>query len=319
MNGEPAAALYPTPDNATPPGAAVSFIRASDGRRLRTASWQAPDRARGTVVLLQGRTEAIEKYFETVGELQARALAVATLDWRGQGSSARALAQPLKGHVGDFSEYLDDLDSLMKQVVEPTCPRPHYVLAHSMGGLIALHALHEWPTRFACLATTAPLLGIRTPLPALARVLARLGPAESFVPGGARFDPLAETFEENPVTRDPRRFARNVEIFRAQPTLALGSPTFGWVDATHRAMQRVFAPGFARAITAPVFIATAEEEILVCNRPQARLAAVLTDCRHVVIPGARHEILMERDDVRAAFWHHWEAFFDAGGSAAPGN
>jgi lysophospholipase len=218
MNGEAVAALYPTPGNAIPPGVAVTFIRASDGTRLRTASWQALDQARGTVVLLQGRTEAIEKYFETVGELRARSLAVATLDWRGQGGSARALADPLKGHVGDFSEYLDDLDSLMSEVVEPTCPRPHYVLAHSMGGLIALHALYEWPKRFACLVTTAPLLGIRTPLPTLVRFLARLGPAESFVPGGARFNPLAETFEENPVTRDPHRFARTVEIFRAQPT-----------------------------------------------------------------------------------------------------
>ena len=53
--------------------------------------------------LFQGRAEFIEKYFETVRELRARGFAVATIDWRGQGGSERALADPRKGHVGDFS------------------------------------------------------------------------------------------------------------------------------------------------------------------------------------------------------------------------
>ena len=316
MNGEPAAALYPSPDNPPPPGASVSFLRAADGTRLRAASWQASGRARGTVVLLQGRAENIEKYFETVGELRARSLAVATLDWRGQGGSARLLADPLKSHVRDFAEYLDDLDSLMKRVVEPSCPSPYYVLAHSMGGLIALHALHEWPTRFAHLATTAPLLGILTPHPVLARLLGRFGPASSFVPGGERFDPLAETFETNPVTRDAHRFARNLGILRAKPSLALGSPTLGWLGATYRAMARVFGHRFARSLAAPILIVTAEDELLVDNKAQARLATMLPRCRQVVIPGARHEILMERDEIRAAFWRHWDAFFEMGASAS---
>lgn len=312
MNGEPAAVFYLTPDNPLPPDASVSFIRAADGMRLRAASWPAPERARGTVVLLPGRTETIEKYFETVSTLRARSLAVATLDWRGQGASERLLSDPLKGHVRNFGDYLGDLDALMKQIVEPSFPRPHFVLAHSLGGLIALHALRAWPTRFAHLATTSPLLAIRTPSPALTRLLGRIGPSAWYVPGGARFNPLAESFERNPVTRDVARFARNVGILQAAPALALGSPTFGWLDATNRAMDAVFAPGFAGAITAPVFIVTAEDEFLVENEPQARLAAMLPHCRHVIIPGARHEILMERDEILWAFWSHWDAFFESG-------
>lgn len=311
MNGALTAALYPTPDNREPPGASVSFLQAADGTRLRAALWQAPENARGTVVLLQGRTETIEKYFETIDLLQARSLAVATLDWRGQGASARLLDDPIKGHVRDFADYLADLDALMKEVVEPSCPPPHVMLAHSLGGLIALHALHEWPQRFTHLVTTSPLLGIRTPWPTLARLLGRIGPGAWYVPGGARFNPLAESFEENPVTRDAARFARNVGILQASPALALGSPTYGWVAAAYRAMDAVFAPGFAQTITAPVFIATAEDELIVDKKMQVRLAARLPRCRHVIIPGARHEILMERDEIRWAFWRHWEAFFES--------
>ena len=51
--------------------------------RVRMAFWPATAAtARGTIVLLQVRTEFIEKYFEVVGELRERGFAVLTLDWR---------------------------------------------------------------------------------------------------------------------------------------------------------------------------------------------------------------------------------------------
>ena len=51
-----------------------------------------PERPRGTVVLLTGRGEFIEKYAtEVVGELLERGFAVVALDWRGQGLSDRPL------------------------------------------------------------------------------------------------------------------------------------------------------------------------------------------------------------------------------------
>ena len=37
-----------------------------------------------------------------IGELNARGFTVATFDWRGQGGSARLLADPLKAHARDF-------------------------------------------------------------------------------------------------------------------------------------------------------------------------------------------------------------------------
>jgi lysophospholipase len=308
MRAEAGPALYATAGNAPPPAATASSLRASDGARLRAAHWPAPAGARGTVILLQGRIETIEKYFETIADLQQRGFAVATLDWRGQGGSARLLADPHKGHVRAFEDYLCDLDALMHDVAERSCPRPFGLLAHSLGGLIGLHALSAWPERFRYLVTTTPLLEIAIPHPALARVVARFGPRTRFVPGGARFNPITETFEVNPVTRDRARFARNVGIFREHPALAVGGPTLGWLKAAYQAMDRIFVPGFAARIKTPVFIATAEDDLIVDNRAQARLAALLPRCRHVIIPDARHEILMERDAIRWAFWRHCDEF-----------
>ncbi|MBU6474220.1 MAG: alpha/beta hydrolase, partial [Alphaproteobacteria bacterium] len=74
------------------------FISGRDGNRLRTAIFEAEAGRshRGVCVLLSGQTEFIEKYGEVIGELCARGFRVATLDWRGQGASRRALPDPLK-------------------------------------------------------------------------------------------------------------------------------------------------------------------------------------------------------------------------------
>jgi len=52
----------------------------------------------------------------------------------------------------------------------------------------------------------------------------------------------------------------------------------------------------------PVMIATAEEEKLVENEAHTRIAGLLPNCEHINVEGARHEILMEKDNKRAQFW-----------------
>src|SRR5438552_4166784 len=126
--------LFDCPENPCPAGAVVEMITARDGITLRTARWPSlSPKPKGTICLFQGRSEYIEKYFEVIRDLRARGFAVATLDWRGQGLSERALPNARKGHVHDFSEYDRDLEAFMKEVVLPDCPPPHFALGHSMG------------------------------------------------------------------------------------------------------------------------------------------------------------------------------------------
>src|ERR1700748_2690242 len=106
----------------------------ADGVRLRAARFAAnPDTvAQGTCVLLNGQTEFIEKYFEVIDELRSRGFAVATMDWRGQGGSERALTDDSrKGYVTDFAEYDEDLTAFMSQVVAPMGGGTPVALAHS--------------------------------------------------------------------------------------------------------------------------------------------------------------------------------------------
>ena len=113
-------------------------------------------------MLLQGRAEYIEKYFETVRDLQSRGFAVATFDWRGQGLSDRALEDPHKGHIRNFSEYATDLRAVMEQVVLPDCPPPVFALGHSRGGAIAIRACHDGNRWFDRVVLSAPMIGLRS-------------------------------------------------------------------------------------------------------------------------------------------------------------
>jgi alpha-beta hydrolase superfamily lysophospholipase len=147
--------LVSIPANPVPDHVVTGAIKTPDDVSLRFARFDPPPGRKGTVVLLQGRAEYIEKYFETVRDLRARGFAVATFDWRGQGLSDRGLKDRNKGHVRNFSEYATDLEAIMQQVVLPDCPPPIFALAHSMGAAIAIRACHDgsrWFERLVCCA-----------------------------------------------------------------------------------------------------------------------------------------------------------------------
>src|SRR3954464_11377289 len=126
--------------NPVPDDVVSGTLKTPDGVALRFARWAPPPGRKGTVCVFQGRAEFIEKYFEVVRDLRARGFAVATLDWRGQGLSQRALRDPFKGHVLNFSQYATDLAPFMKEVVLPDCPPPLFALAHSMGAAVLIQA-----------------------------------------------------------------------------------------------------------------------------------------------------------------------------------
>ena len=68
---ERGAARGPSADPSSAPGS--SQEPAEDGLVLRVARWRpTARRTRGTVCILQGRAEFIERYFETITELRRR-------------------------------------------------------------------------------------------------------------------------------------------------------------------------------------------------------------------------------------------------------
>jgi lysophospholipase len=305
-----AAPLIETSDAKAPPGGDACWFTGAGGARLRAALWIPKGRPRGSVVLSGGRTEVIEKYYEVIGEMLDRGFVVLAHDWRGQGLSHRELGDPLKGHARGYKAYLDDFRALLA-AYEEQLPRPWVAVAHSMGGCLTLLAMAHGEDRFAGALLSAPMLGIKTPFAlGLSRALTSLnvmvGRARSYTLGGAG-KPYDDAFEGNVLTHDRARFARSVGLLAQEPRLALGAPTWGWVDFALSATAFLAKPDALRGVTAPVVILSAEEDALIDGAAQAAAARHLPQGKLIVVPGAYHEILMETDSMRDFFKKAFDA------------
>src|SRR3954463_3177884 len=239
--------LVSIPSNPVPEDVVSGTIKTPDGVELRFARWAPPANRKGTVCVFTGRSEQIEKYFETVRDLRDRGFAVAMIDWRGQGHSSRRLRDPRKGYVRDFADFEIDVEPFVQQVVLPDCPPPFFALAHSMGGAVMLRVAHAGKRWFDRMVLSAPMIdlpGRATSFPnrLLLRVLRLTGQGGRYVPGGGAALTGSDSFVNNPFTSDPVRFARNAAILEEDPTLGLASPTVAWAATAFRAMHGFSAP-----------------------------------------------------------------------------
>lgn len=293
------------------------FFQTSDGLQLRYNRWHCQsDRCRGTVFLMGGRTEFMEKYHETISDLNGRGLDVFSFDWRGQGGSQRLLSDPTKGHVQTYDHYISDLEQLMDMALPIACPKPWFVLAHSMGAHIALHYLSRYAHNITAAVLLAPMVNINTaPLPTAvlrswSRWMVRWGRQGLVLPGSHHGDGLHKAFNHNRLTSDPIRFQHVQQILRSQPHLAVAGTTFGWLAATFDAIDTLQSPGFVQNVNVPSLMVLAGGDQVVSNAAAQNIAEKLDDNTLVTIPKARHEILMERDSLRLKFWQAFDVFVD---------
>jgi lysophospholipase len=312
------AGLIDIPTNPVPRNAVCDTVRTDDGVELRYARFP-PNRSpvRGTMVVLHGRTEFIEKYFETINDLRRRGFAVAAFDARGQGGSARLLRHRRKGHVRDFADHVNDFDTIMQEVVLPDCPPPYFVLAHSTGALVALLSAERLRTQIERMVLTSPLVGLPYGAPErlarLSGLLMYLGLGEAFVPGGGATLYQTLPFAANQVTSDEARYMRARAVVEADSSVGIGGPTIGWVNAAMRAARRLREPDFPARVPIPVLMVLAGADTIVSNSAAEDLSRRVKTIAHLRIPGARHEILMERDEYRDQFWAAFDAFIQGRG------
>jgi alpha-beta hydrolase superfamily lysophospholipase len=243
----------------------TSFVTSADGTRLRLAHWG--DGARD-VLIVHGLAEHAGRY-EHVGAAFAAAGWTATLvELRGHGHSGGK-----RGHVDRWSDYRADVQAAVATL------RPGWVmLAHSMGGLVALDSIQASAVAPARLALSNPLLGVRVKLPVWktsgATLLSRLLPA---LPMKNEIDPSA-------LSRDPAIGA----AYMVDP-LVFQTATPRWYTEMLAAVARVHL-GAAWQIPAAMYVGS-EDHVTdpVANEAFAeRLHAKLT-----IYPELRHELFNE--------------------------
>ncbi len=292
----------------SPEGASVEWFAGAGGARLRAALFPPSGVARGSVVVSPGRTEPIEKYVESARRLALRGFVVLIHDWRGQGLSDRLLKDRRLGHAAGRDLFLADFRALLSAFAS-RLPEPWIALGHSMGGCLTLLALAEGETRFSGAILSAPMLGLRVgsvPRPlvrALAAALTALGAGALAVPIATRLP----AFEANVLTHDRDRYARSLAQLEACPDLALGPPTWAWLDFAFKATHGLAAdPGVSR-VEIPVTVIAAGDDRLVDNAAARAVTGRLPKGRYLEAPRAFHEILQETDEVQSMFWRAFDA------------
>lgn len=286
----------------------VRFVRFHDVRHDRV------------IVVCPGRIESYVKYAELAYDLFHSGFDVLIIDHRGQGRSGRLLEDTNRGHVVNFSDYVDDLVAFWEQEVAPGPWRKRYILAHSMGGAIATLFVQRHPhANCDAIALCAPMFGIIIHLPDWmlrplldwAEGYPRL--SENYAIGTGRWHALP--FALNTLTHSRERYRRNLRFYADEPQLRVGGPTWHWVREGILAGEQVLAG--AESDTSPMLIIQAEEERVVDNRMHDRFCDIRAAAGHpceggkpLVIKGAYHEILFEEDAMRSVALSAIVDFFD---------
>lgn len=294
------------------------WFKSNTGGYLRWGIMHAsiPERSvRGIVLLLNGRTEFMEKYHMTANRLSKMGYHILSMDWRGQGLSFRELSNRHKGYVEYFDHYVEDLRLFYHRFAEPW-HLPVIIMAHSMGGHIALRYLINqakslsMPASIEKVILIAPMMDIITsPFPRrmagpLADLAVRMGLADAYVPGQKDYYRENFQFKNNPLTHDPMNFQMEHMEMEKNPDLALGGVTWNWLKAAFDSISMVTSKSNLSRVKTPVWIASAAQDRVVCNAMQKKVCQALPCATIISVPGALHEILFETDAVQRRLWEN---------------
>jgi len=252
-------------------------------------------------VIIPGRTEPTRKYAEVVWDLRDEEADFFLMDHRGQGYSERMLTDPHKGYVKNFEDYIDDFDKFLQKEVLNRGYEKIYLIAHSMGGAIGLYHHILNGRTFDKIVAVAPMLEVETGSFShtftinYMRFLTVMGLGENFVHGADRGS-VDFPFENNEVTHSEARFKMARDLEREDLSLVMGGATNHWVVEALVAGRKISRKK-KKLKDVPILLLQAGQDTFVRSRRQNKVCK-LKNCRKVRFEDAKHEILMESDDIR---------------------
>lgn len=293
------------------PAAEAVWVTTSDDIRIRVAVWP-KENAKGTVLLLPGRTEYVEKYAIVAQAMAERGYASLAIDWRGQGIADRLLEDRRIGHVDHFTDFQKDLAAALRVARAMELPRPWFANGHSMGGAIGLRAVMEGlPVQ--AVTFTGPMWGISMS-PALRPVawtLSHIGPKiglSNMLAPSTHFENyvLSEPFEGNTLTTDPEMFQMMFDQMSGERDLALGGPSLVWFREALRECRNL-ARRPAPDLPCICFVGS-EEKIVDVQAARDRMDRWPRG-QIDIIDGGEHEILLEKPELRTHIYDRMDALF----------
>ena len=153
------------------------WIAGADGTRLLARAWTAAQPPLASVLVVHGIGEHSGRYETLAGDLSSAGVSVYAYDHRGHGRS-----EGRRGHVAHFTDYLDDLERVVawaRSSARP--PQRLFLLGHSLGGLIVLHAVARRAALAEGIMLSSPACALAVAVPvwkdALGKVASVVWPA----------------------------------------------------------------------------------------------------------------------------------------------
>mgnify|MGYP002631984184 CR=1 FL=1 len=248
-------------------------IRGHDGTPLRLLTWAADHEPRGLLILVHGLGEHVGRYDAIAKAFNAIGVTVVGGDHRGHGRSGG-----LRGHVDGFDEYTADVACVVRHAQATLGDElPWFVLAHSMGGLIAVRYLADasLPQPAGAILSN-PQLGLAFEPPkikvAAGRILSRLLPK-------VRLD---SELDVQAISRDPAEVKKYVD-----DPLVHGKVSTRWFTSMTRALEDARLSGPQIAVPTQWILSGGDR---ICSAPAAReIQEQVANSRRLDLPEAFHE------------------------------
>lgn len=262
-------------------------IRGAGGTKLVYVAY-VPDTPKAIAIVVHGYGEHFGRYRHVAEALAGRGYAVYGVDHRGHGESGGARA-----NVERFPFFVEDLQQLVERAKAELPGLPAVMVAHSMGGLIAVNYAIKYQAQLRAMALSAPGLGGRDNMSPLllrmAGLLARVAP-------GLQMTPLASG-SESALSRDPQI----QELYDADPLAYHGKIKARMGNELLKAVAAAWAGVHSIRLPLLIMHGTADTIVPVSNSERLYREVASEDKLLRLWDGGRHENFNElyRDEAIA--------------------
>jgi len=271
--------------------------------------------------IVPGKGEASFKFAEFLYDLKSdeifRNYNIFIIDHRGQGLSGRLLPNAQKVYVKRFHDYALDLKQFIQfSSLEYGCAEKN-IIAHSMGALVVLDYLQSLsplvPNSIHKVVLMAPMIKIKSDLPET--LLKIIVGGSDFINLGKDYakgeKPYQEDFNESKLkgTHSEVRARSLMSIYNYFPEVKKGGVTWHWLnEAIQRADLVKNSYNRIKIENILVFSPKLDQHVSVLEIGKA--CASLKKCQLKEVPHARHDLILERDDIRTGVMQEIKDYFE---------
>ena len=281
-----------------------SFIRSSDGRRIRYGK-SVISEPRGIIVLAPGQSEFIEIYYELVNDFNRNNYDVWIIDWKGQGGSDHIDPDENRA-LNNFLNDKHDLEKFLREVVVRKDGLPLILLAHSMGAHIALRMLEDTPNLVDLTILTAPMITVKTGMyphnmsSILASIVVSSGLGRWYAPGNSKWVERPNfKASDNENTSDPVRSMWKEYWRISRPDLRKSyGVTYQWFHNYSHSRDELLQSQKLLLGSSKILMTIPLKDVLVIPEASLELCAKMINCKSIIYENARHELYLEENKVR---------------------